>query len=85
MKSCNIPREVVRLLGAFSIIGLVGLLFLTWQDKAVPEGMLTLIAGTSGALGAILSSTRNVNEIQPVEVTNTAKDPVPTTDEGTGR
>ena len=77
MKQCHIPREVVRFLGAFSIVGLVGLLLLAGLDKAVPEGLLTLVASAVGAVGAILSSTRNVQDPQPVHVTNTPKEALP--------
>lgn len=83
---CNIPRDVVRLLGTFAILGLLGLIVLVYVGKSVPEGLLTLIAGAVGALGSILSSTRPpVEDPQPVTVENLPSDPVPVEGADVGR
>lgn len=83
---CHVPLNVIRFLGWFSLIGLVGVVALVMADKMVPEGLMTIIATAAGALGAILSSTRNTSEHDdnetplPVTVSNPASDPVQTED-----
>jgi len=81
MKGC-IPLNVVRLLGAFALIGLAGIVAIVFTGRSVPEGLLTLIASAVGALGSILSSTRGATtESQAVTVSNAPGDPVPVTTE----
>lgn len=55
-------RAVVLLIGAFAVVGLVGLVFLIWSgtqsaDLAIVSGPLGVALG---ALSAVLVSTRNV-------------------------
>jgi len=67
---CHVPGSVVRYLGNFAILGLVGIVGLIAYDKEIPEGILTLIAGAVGALASILSSTRSTTGGEPSNVQN---------------
>lgn len=81
-RPCNIPRDVVRLLGAFGIVGLVGVLALIWCGRTPPEGLIALIGTAVGSLSSILSSTRPGEEHDSptsVTVANPPTDPVPVT------
>lgn len=71
---------VVIILGLVALGGLAGAVVLTAIDKNVPDGIWTLTAGASGALAALLTSTRyQQNDAPaPVQVMNQPNAPVPT-------
>lgn len=70
---------VVIILGLVALGGLAGAVVLTAIDKNVPDGIWTLTAGASGALAALLTSTRytNADGAAPVQVVNAPDQPVP--------
>lgn len=87
-KPCNIPRDVIRILGGLSAIGLLGIIALAATGLDVPEGLLTLVAGSTAALGSMLSNTRvsghDQGDSQNVTVVNPTTDPVNTTSQDVG-
>ncbi len=72
---------VVLLVGSFALVGLAGTIWLIDRDRAAESvAIISGLTGTAlGALAALLVSTRSSAEpSQPVVVTNTAAEPVPT-------
>jgi hypothetical protein len=51
-------RMVTGFVGVFAILGLTGIIWLARLSVNIPEGLLTLVAGATGALGAWLANTR---------------------------
>ena len=61
-------RTVTIFLGLFALSGMAGIVWLVHEGKPAPEGLLTLVAGSVGAMGAMLSSTRT-HDAEPQAVT----------------
>lgn len=82
-KHCNIPRDVVRILGTVSVVGLIGALGLIALGHPVPNELWMIVTTTAGSLGAMLSQTRtHQNEPTNVNVVNPSDDPVNVVDTG---
>lgn len=45
---------IVGVFGMTLLIGLLGMLLLSYQDKHVGEGVLTIVGGAAGSLGTFL-------------------------------
>lgn len=58
-------QMVVLLLGLVALTCVVGAIVLSYRDKAAPGELWTLAGTTSGALGALLVSTRSVPPLVP--------------------
>lgn len=58
-------QMVVILLGVVALTCVIGAIILSFQDKAAPGELWTLAGTTSGALGALLVSTRSVPPLVP--------------------
>lgn len=75
MKNCHIPGLVVWFLGSFSILGLVGTIYLT-ANKA-DASSVAIVSGLCGtAVGAVAGILSQTNRTQEVTVTNPPSDPV---------
>lgn len=69
---------VVILLGLLGIVCVGGAIVLAAFDKSIPDGIWTIGAGSAGALGAVLASTRTTPDAPAqVQVMNRPNDPVP--------
>lgn len=69
-------RAVIIILGAFAIVGLVGVMF-----RTVDAAVIGLIGSAVGALSSMLVSVRTGHDVQSVMVENKPSDPVPTKEE----
>lgn len=83
MTDGRVVLAVVILLGVFALGGLAGTVWLIAVGAdAAPVAIVSGLTGTAlGLVGSLLSSTKSSTPT-PVTVTNTAVDPVPTTDTG---
>lgn len=83
MTDGRVVLAVVVLLGVFALGGLAGTIWLVavGGDAALVASVSGLTGTALGSIGSMLSSTKSSTPT-PVTVTNTAVDPVPTTDTG---
>ena len=83
--SDHVPMTVVTFLGIYALTALIGMIFLIWHDAK--EGLVALVSSTgsaaAGAIGGILSQTRNDRrmETQDVVVMNKTDEPIPVKEE----
>ncbi|RYX83952.1 hypothetical protein EON83_12505 [bacterium] len=85
MKHQNISALVVWFLGIIGIILALGVIWLTANGAKIDGGVFTMAGGAIGALGAILTQTRQTNQREgdkpePLEVVTPPNQPLETTD-----
>lgn len=53
---------IIRVLGAFLLLGLAGMIALTWVGKALPDGLKDMLLIALGALAGALAPHRSTPE-----------------------
>ncbi len=77
MTSHGTIQLVIGFLGVIALVLVAGAIFLTFQEKDVPDALWTLAGGGVGAFSSLLARTSSGDDPQPVVVEQGADNPVP--------
>lgn len=76
MNDQSTVRMVIGVLGALALLVVAGGIYLTSQDRSIPDALIAMGSGAAASVGTLLART-GTNEPQQVEVVNVSAEPVP--------